>query len=469
LRANRLSTASVDDLTITTQVSDPYPRLLHAHLVEDGGKHFLELVSAVPHTVEVQSADWVSNEGRPEVNFKPLSNHRFPLSLEARVQHASPKSVRIPYRAPPNATSYSLQVSANIDGDKQRRTVAAKISYPPMKNHPVPTSTVEEQLSRHSFLKLDTNQRSLTVRTGTWRVRGTLIVPPGVNLKIPAGTTLQFDPKGALVAHGPLHLNGTREAPVTLEGAPKNIAGTDESNWLGVAVLNANGPSHWRGVVVRNTSGINLPGWHLTGGVTFYRSDIHIDHAHLLGHQGEDALNVIASKFKFKDLKITDAASDGFDSDFSEGTIEGGVFERIGKAGGGDAIDVSGSTVTVSGTRFADIGDKALSVGERSKMNVSGVDIEGAGTGAAAKDGSTLRIDGAKITKASHAGLMAYVKKPEFGAAAIEASNIIITGTAPRARAQKGSSIIIDGTVVASEDVDVERLYDTIMQPGLRQ
>ena len=147
----------------------------------------------------------------------------------------------------------------------------------------------------------------------------------------------------------------------------------------------------------------------------------------------------------------------------------GGLFRAIGKAGGGDAIDVSGSTLTVTGTRFVDIGDKALSVGERSDMTASGLVIDRAGTGAAAKDGSTLRIADTAIRHSRYADLMAYVKKPEYGHAGIEARNLTFAGSPPRAKAQKGSTITIDGTPVESEDVDVEQLYRSIMRKGLSQ
>ena len=465
-RAKHLGALSDEDLlgTATSNASDHYPILLHAYLLKDDGKHFLELINAVFHDVEVQSVSWESNKGRAGAEFESLSDHGLPLRLPARIRNSPPVSLRIPYRPPPDAAARTLRVSANIRGDTRRRTVEAKPYYPPLKRNPIPTSTVDEQLSRHDFLELDKKRRALRVRPGVWRVRGVLVVPSGFALTIPAGTTLRFDARGALVAHGPLHVGGAEGNPVILEGTPEG-----EGTWQGIVVLGAPGWSQWSHVEVRNTSGIDFPGWQLTGGLTFYNSDIRMEHALLQGHRGEDALNVIGSKFAFKDLSIVDAASDGFDSDFSDGSIEGGTFERIGKAGGGDAIDVSGSEVRVEGTRFVDIGDKALSVGEGSEMTAIGVVIEHAGTGAAAKDGSKLRIDASTIKQARHAALMAYVKKPEFGFASIEANNLEFVGAAPRARAQKGSAITIDETAVETEDVDVEQLYKTIMRPGLRR
>jgi hypothetical protein len=234
-------------------------------------------------------------------------------------------------------------------------------------------------------------------------------------------------------------------------------------------VLNANSSSVWTRVIVRNTAGISRAGWQLTGGVTFYKSDIRMNHCRLQGNRGEDALNIIHSKFELEGIEILETASDGFDADFADGVIKEGIFQNIGKAGGGDAIDISGSEVFVTGSRFLDISDKAMSVGEQSKMTANKVSIENVGTGAASKDGSHLDITDSSIRDAHHAALMAYVKKAEFGPAQIEANNLTLVDNESEVRVQKGSSITLNGKQIESEDLDVEELYRTIMKPGFRR
>ena len=56
-----------------------------------------------------------------------------------------------------------------------------------------------------------------------------------------------------------------------------------------------------------------------------------------------------------KNITIKNTTSDGFDSDFSSGTIENSRFENIGSQGGGDGVDVSGSKVTVINSYFENI------------------------------------------------------------------------------------------------------------------
>ena len=68
---------------------------------------------------------------------------------------------------------------------------------------------------------------------------------------------------------------------------------------------------------------------------------------------GGGPINIINTDF-------VSTISDAFDADFSVGEVEGGIFRDIGKAGGGDAIDISGSKVSVSGTFFENVNDKIL-------------------------------------------------------------------------------------------------------------
>tara|TARA_B100001971_G_C17865543_1_gene370514 strand:+ start:141 stop:371 length:231 start_codon:yes stop_codon:yes gene_type:complete len=57
-------------------------------------------------------------------------------------------------------------------------------------------------------------------------------------------------------------------------------------------------------------------------------------------------------------------------------------------------------------------------------MTASNIIMEKTKIAAVSKDGSFLSLTDAKIKSASKAGLMAYIKKSEYGTASIEATNI---------------------------------------------
>jgi hypothetical protein len=122
----------------------------------------------------------------------------------------------------------------------------------------------------------------------------------------------------------------------------------------------------------------------------------------------------------------------------------------------------------VSVIEFRDVSDKALSVGERSEMTAREIRIDGAGTGAAAKDGSTLVLADTEIAAARFAGLAAYTKKAEHGSAEIVADRVVINGAEEPVIAQLGSRISIDGIAAEARDLDVEALYETVMHKGLK-
>jgi hypothetical protein len=189
-------------------------------------------------------------------------------------------------------------------------------------------------------------------------------------------------------------------------------------------------------------------------------------HGAFTDNRGEDALSIIHADFALKDVDIKRTASDGFDADFSTGVIEGGVYEELGQIGGGDGIDVSGSTVTIKGTRFQHINDKAISVGEASTATVLDIHIEDAVVGAASKDRSTLEIRNATFRNIQFAGLMAYTKKPEYGPGYIMADQVTIEQTERITLVQTGSRLEFNKQVITPEDIDVDQLYETVMKKG---
>ena len=65
------------------------------------------------------------------------------------------------------------------------------------------------------------------------------------------------------------------------------------------------------------------------------------------------------------------------------------------------------------------------------------------------------------LTGIKQAGLMAYIKKGEYGPAEIIAKNLKFNSTDQHAVVQKENKISIDGIEVLPTDLDVEKLYST--------
>jgi hypothetical protein len=145
---------------------------------------------------------------------------------------------------------------------------------------------------------------------------------------------------------------------------------------------------------------------------------VDISHCKISDALSEDALNIIASDFTLRDSVFSDVSSDAFDGDFVNGSITNCTFERIG----GDAIDLSGSNVTIKNVRVFGTADKAISAGEGSQVTLSDCKFEDIGYGIASKDLSEVRAQNITITKARICALAAYQKKSLFGPSKISYS-----------------------------------------------
>jgi len=351
------------------------------------------------------------------------------------------------------ASSTDLQVSiwSRIHGLEQvyRESLINDALAQILKNGPGPIiPSLEECLAQHPFLITAQNRDQLIVQAGDWDVSGDLIIPKGMSLIIPQGTTLRFEPQKILFSKYPIHVKGTSEYPVLLT--------SQGSFWGGIVVLDAGLTSRWEHLRIENTEGISRGGWQLTGGITFYKSPLELIHVQIAHSRAEDALNIVHSGFSFYYCEISDTSSDAFDADFTQGEISNCSFIDIG----GDSVDTSGSEISLVDSSFQHIQDKAISAGENSLLTVLNLYIFDVGIGIASKDLSSVSITNTTINTAKVTGLAAYVKKAQFGPAEIHAFQVEILETETAIMVQTGSTIMIDGIQQPSKDFDVELLYE---------
>jgi CotH protein len=308
---------------------------------------------------------------------------------------------------------------------------------------------LEEALERHRFLRFDFARRELTALPGTWDVAGDLVLPSEMPLRLGPATTLRFQPGAVLLADAPLFFEGTGAAPVVLERA-------GDAPWAGVIVLGADGRSAWTEVTVRGTTAAVRGGWMQTGAVTFYRSPVTMLRCRFEGTEAEDGLNIFGADILLDGVELSGCRSDSFDGDFVTGEIRNCVF-RDGQA---DGLDVSGADVLVVDCRFERLGDKGLSIGERSKARIQGGHALDVGIGVASKDASEVEVSGLAV-EARYYALAAFVKKPEYGPSRLVARALDVrrAGIEP-AFAQTGCTLEIDGVLQPTHDIDVEASYE---------
>ena len=145
----------------------------------------------------------------------------------------------------------------------------------------------------------------------------------------------------------------------------------------------------------------------LTGSINFYNSNVKILNSNFYENiTGDDYINIINSKFDISDIIFNRVKHDAIDIDYSNGNINN-IFSIDT---GNDVLDLSKSTVKLSNFDAKNAQDKAISIGEKSKLNAKNINIDKAFIGIAIKDDSNVLIDNVNISNTNY-GIATYIKR----------------------------------------------------------
>ena len=432
--------------------------------VNHDSTEILEISNITPKDTQIQAVKLITDSGETlPINWNDTPD--FPILVHGTKQGNRPSIYKFKYTSPSETNDYNVVLEFIEENSTKIKMQQVDRYVGVVLGHPFTKLSKLQSLKKNEFLEINESMKLITVKPGKWRVYDHIIIPREFTLTMSKGTTLLFSENNALISFGATKFIGTPNKPITLQGVDTDVK---EGWWSGVVVQESAALSEWENVIIKNTQGINVPGWTVTGGTSFYKSDLNCNNCTFNGNKAEDALNVTNANIFLVNTKISETISDGFDGDYVSGTIVGGLFSNIGKAGGGDAIDFSGSQVSVENVEFLNIEDKALSVGERSQVVAKNLRIMNVGVGAASKDGSTLTLKKSSIDSAKIAGLMSYRKKHEYDFAKLDASIVSIKNTVNKALVESGSQMVLNNSNIESTNIDISNLYDTVMKSSLR-
>lgn len=441
-----------------------YPAVVRAELVpgkevsdRDAGAGDVvvaELSNLLPYPIEIDELHFAAPGVEAKSPLSRLVSETLPIAVAPTFFPGVAGRVRLPFVLSPEAGAGEFYGSARVRGSQDRHAFRSRPGHSPRSRPLAPTATLAEVLEAHPFLATDPERPGwLHAPAGVWDVEGWLVLPAGHGLLLEPGTTLRFEATAGLVTRGPLALVGDRDRPVVLEGRRTPDGG--RTPWAGLASLESEHAHLLRDVVIRDTRGVRRGDWVLTGGVTLRASDVVMERVRFEGSEAEDALNLVRASASLQDVEIEGVRSDAVDLDFCTGSIAGGSIA----AAGGDGLDFSGSQVRVTGIEIRDVGDKAISVGEASRVTVGQAELAGSEFGVVSKDGSTAVVEDSRIARARRFALVAFEKKAAWGPATLRADRIDVAGSGRVAVAQHGSRVELDGRAIAPEALDVERLY----------
>lgn len=313
----------------------------------------------------------------------------------------------------------------------------------------VENDLIRQKPNYHKFKFLKTREagKKIIIKNGTWTIDESLIIPEGYKIICSSGTKLDLKKSAVVVSYSPFWFVGEKGNPVEIYSS--------DSSGQGIVIMNASPESLFKYVVFKNLSNPTHNGWELTGAVTFYNSPVTFSDCRFVESRCEDALNLVRSDFNMDNCIFSYTRADAIDSDFSKGRITNSSFYETGN----DALDVSGSTISLENIYIFKPGDKGVSAGEKSFVKGENIKVEGGELAFASKDLSRLKINGAEINS-SKVGFTVYQKKPEYGPGFIEMNEVTMTGVEVPYLIEKKSVVMVDSKVIApNEDKVKEMLY----------
>lgn len=253
------------------------------------------------------------------------------------------------------------------------------------------------------FIK-NLSEDSYLIKSGIWQVQEPIVLKGDLNIE--KGTILEFSPNSYLIINGSINIMGDIDQKVIMKSKGIN------QYWKGLYIYNLSKfktDSYLQNVSIQNTEPTNIGILNLTGGVTFYNTDVKINNLLLNNSKAEDSINFVRSNIFIEGMKINNTFSDGLDCDFCLGEISGVSLNQIG----GDGLDLSGSIIKINIDNANKVYDKVLSVGEETKIEANLRNIKDSYVAVAVKDGSNAIISLNNV-QTNGPKVMAYDKKGFF-------------------------------------------------------
>lgn len=433
------------------RVNNPNYKFTGVHVIQENAK-FIRGFLTPPNGIESYLADVDTTSGK--VKFEVRNTHFAPFYIN-NIQYKDSViyTFEVPILVQSNSRSFNTSASFELDLPqplvrKKKFAQRVKIGYKMLggstdfSSEPFPWSennysesskileAKKSSYDKFSFARPD--GQYVTIQAGNWVIDKILTVEAGKKLRVLPGAKITFKNGGAILCYGGIEMVGTPHNPISVKA---------ENGGQGIAVIHSKTRSELSNVNFYGLQRFKVESWELPASITFYNSNVIINQCRFEKNiVGDDYLNIFRSEFVLTNSQFMDCLSDAFDGDFVNGTIDQVSFTNVGN----DGIDFSGSSVKIDGVSFNQIGDKAISVGERSQLSAQNVTITNAELGVNSKDASVVNISNSTIAN-TRIPIIAFMKKAEYGPSAIYVESVIMKNFESPYMLEGESQIFIDG------------------------
>jgi len=296
--------------------------------------------------------------------------------------------------------------SISVDAEKIRYEATAYYSK---------ATTLDEKNLRKNGIRYSLQNNHLVIYPGTYLFNETYKIPEDFRVTIKQGTTLLLGAGVSLIFKNSLSIDGSAMSPVFIknlvQGKPFGsvaVIGNADVN-VSISFLNLS-----RG------SEDYVDGAYISGALSVYHTNkTVIKNSIFLGSSSDDGINIKYSKVFLENNIFKDNYSDQLDFDFCQGIVSNNQFiGPIKKYGDGDGADISGSKILFEKNIFSDMGDKGISIGEKSEAYIIDSTMARNHMGSAVKDNSIAYFYNNQWID-NESNLEAYQKKAIFGGGTI--------------------------------------------------
>ena len=269
--------------------------------------------------------------------------------------------------------------------------------------------------------KIIKKRKTWEIKSGTYIIDVDIKFPKNVNVIINKGTKFLLHKNKSIVFNGNLTAIGSKEDPITINAKTKNNFGTfsvlgQKNNIRKVDISYLN---------VSNGSEAIIEGVYFSSQFSVHFGKINVENSTFENSSSDDGINFKNSRVNIENNVFKNNKMDQIDLDFCNGILKNNKFyndkEIFNQLNAGDGLDLSGSNITITDNSFKNFSDKAISVGEKSNVNISENILQNNYIGIAVKDESYVKLNKNKYVD-NITDVSKYIKKHIFKKPIIESN-----------------------------------------------